>query len=437
MTDHFRVGEESKPAVSLFSELYALSFQGRRENNEDRVVVLHLGPRTQLLAVLDGMGGETGGELASQVVSDAIRVYLAEHVRDEVIEIKAIIKEMFSFCQLKLREAKEIHQDHGQMGTTLACVLVSGDRFAIGNLGDSRVYWMNSGGITQVTVDHTYVQQMLKDSPDLDLETVSKMYGHIVTKIVDGSGQSPDLFPIDSDSYQLTEGDSFILCSDGLIPDKGKPMDSSITEYLVGCDNLMDSAEQLVSLAYTEGSSDNISVILATYGTLGRAPSTLRRYRYPPDIPETEKIILPTKVRLQWWKSTMTLLIMGVTLLIATVVFVMDRSTEGVIDLSNVAPTRSLPWDPFGHLNLTKEVVLSAVNGDSLRWLPCPSDSVILQYRLLIDSRDSIVTPHCAISAELLAKTIGKRKGSVEVVALLQGGTQIKGIRSAEVKVGH
>jgi protein phosphatase len=169
------------------------------------------------------------------------------------------------------------------MGTTLTCVIGCKDRFVVGNLGDSRSYYLSGTSITQISVDHSYLNEFKRKSgnENLDPDFVAK-YGHIINKTLDGSGDQPDFFPKDEPYYHLSEQDGFLLCSDGLIADQLDNQQEVFRSYMLGTPDLKTAAESLVSLAYYSGSTDNISVVVAEAGSLSRELGRVRTYPFPP-----------------------------------------------------------------------------------------------------------------------------------------------------------
>jgi len=264
---------------------HGTTFPGRRDVNQDDILHFYPSPDSFFLGVADGMGGVAGGQIASQTVLQTVETVLRDEFEDEVSPdmLKQILNKAFDAAQASIREITEQDPSLDGMGTTLTCVLGCENRFIAGNLGDSRVYYLNGGDIQQVTEDHSYLREFEKEAGEdnIDPEFIEQ-YGHIINKTLDGSGDEPDYFPKEAPYYELQEEDGFLLCSDGLIVDKLQDQKQLFKSYMMGTPDLQTAAESLVSLAYYSGSTDNISAVLAEVGTLERELGRVRTYPFPP-----------------------------------------------------------------------------------------------------------------------------------------------------------
>ena len=268
---------------------HGTTFPGRREVNQDDILQFYPTSNSFFLAVADGMGGVAGGQVASEAVLDAAREYLNTRFRTAVQpeHLKGILDDLYSCCQDAINAVTKQRPSLQGMGTTLTCVLGYEDAFVIGNLGDSRAYYLHEGTLTQVTEDHSYLNELRRQSGTQDLDPgLAAKYGHIVSKTLDGSGDEPDFFPKDRDCFSLHRGDGFLLCSDGVILDDLGDLEALFESYMLGTPNLQTAAESLVSLAYLSGSTDNISVVLAEVDALERGGRDVRTYPFPPQTQE-------------------------------------------------------------------------------------------------------------------------------------------------------
>ncbi len=264
---------------------HGTTFPGRRDVNQDDILHFYPSPDSFFLGVADGMGGVAGGQIASQTVLQTVDSVLRDKFEEERSpdDLKEILDAAFEEAQASIREITEEDPSLDGMGTTLTCVLGCDNRFIAGNLGDSRVYYLNNGDIQQVTEDHSYLREFEKEAgkDNIDPEFIEQ-YGHIINKTLDGSGDEPDFFPQDEPYFELKEEDGFLLCSDGLIVEKLQDQKQLFESYMVGTPDLQTAAESLVSLAYYSGSTDNISAVLAEAGTLERDLGRVRTYPFPP-----------------------------------------------------------------------------------------------------------------------------------------------------------
>jgi hypothetical protein len=169
-------------------------------------------------------------------------------------------------------------------------------------------------------------------------------YGHVVTRSIQGGKDTPDLFPRNEKWSTIAEGEGFLLCSDGLIGDKSVVQQPALDRYFVGTDDLKKAAETMISSALDEGSTDNISVVLATWGEFHRTPGQ------PPhteDSPTTVEM-LPVKTRPSTSASSFSpafLTLVGIALLALLTIFVLCPfiSSEAVTGNPPHGNHRSVP----------------------------------------------------------------------------------------------
>lgn len=280
----------------------ALSFVGRRQGNEDACIACALGDETYFLAVADGMGGTEGGEVASNLVLERARTYIAEALSAGAApeDFKKILTGMFGATQEAVHSEKNSHPELHSMGSTLACVLIKGSKFVVGHIGDSRVYLLRDRKLLQITEDHTYVQEMIKETGKRPDASFVQIYGHYITKSIEGGSDRPDLYPAEDPWGELQDGEAVLICSDGLITDKGGGTTESMEEILVCSKSLQVAAEQLICGAFHAGSTDNISVVLATYGNFKREHHKYQKSHYPPTEKKVQTAPASGQKRLHW-----------------------------------------------------------------------------------------------------------------------------------------
>jgi protein phosphatase len=212
-----------------------------RERNEDAVLT---DPSGTLWAVSDGMGGYGRGDVASDIVIEAL----------SAIDDGA---DPFDALQDRLQAANtEIRAQSGgrTMGATVVALMITR---AVGHLvwaGDSRAYLMRSGRLRQVTRDHTLVQDLV-DRGQIDPDSAaSHPEKHIITRAVGGA---EDL-ELDAAAVPLIPGDRLLLCSDGLT---GCVSDDAIAAELSAADSPETAVRALVNAALHAGAPDNVSAV--------------------------------------------------------------------------------------------------------------------------------------------------------------------------------
>lgn len=266
-------------------ENYSISFQGRRKNNEDSCLSLSLGENAYFFAVADGMGGAIGGEIASKLVIEASKEYLQKQFMTKVYpeDMKEMLQRVFELSQQSISNELNKKPALQGMGSTLTCVLIQDNKYVIGNLGDSRVYLLKDNALHLMTEDHTYIQQAQKELGGKLDPGIASRYSNYLVRSIDGGEDKPDLFPLGKPFELLSEGEAFLLCSDGLITDKVTNDYEIFRDYILGTKSLKIAAEQLISFAYNEGSKDNITVVLAQYGKLERDKKSVANRDFPPN----------------------------------------------------------------------------------------------------------------------------------------------------------
>lgn len=226
-----------------------------RENNEDSLIVEEF-QNYSLFAVADGMGGHKAGEVASSIAIEGIRNYFVEIVNKEEFLPPSFIIESVNLCNDKIREESLKNEEYSGMGTTIAMAVIDKKQniIYIGNVGDSRAYLLRSDEIKQITTDHTYVNELLKDGKITSEEAKTHPKRNVITRAL-GSEEfvHADIFEID-----LYENDILLLCTDGLTTHvSDNEMLEIIKDY-----GTNKSVQELIKLANDNGGTDNITIII-------------------------------------------------------------------------------------------------------------------------------------------------------------------------------
>ena len=264
---------------------FGLSFTGRRQNNEDAFLIHQINKDFRFFAVADGMGGAEGGEIASNEVLRKIKEFLTESDESltEVTDLKPLLVKLFQFAQEAIHEIINTRTELKGMGSTLTAMLLYKDHYVWGNIGDCRIFRVENNQINQITEDHTYIQEYNKTHEEPLSPGIVKQYGNVITRVIDGGKDLPDIFPDNEDSLKIPENSLFILCSDGLITDKAGDQSKDLLEIVKGTKDLNTAAEQLIAHAFDKNSTDNITVVLIENGQIKRRKKGKRnKYIYPP-----------------------------------------------------------------------------------------------------------------------------------------------------------
>jgi len=261
---------------------YGLSFQGRRQENQDSFLILPLGDDGFFFCIADGMGGNQGGRVASQIVTETIRSELQVIFKRaiKVNELKDVLERIYHFAQLSIKQKVQVNPELLGMGTTLICLLLYQGKYVFANIGDSRLYKIKGKRIIQSSIDHSAIEEMrIKHNGTLPDEFVNR-YSHIITRCIDGGDDEPDIYPIDENAYDLKPGLSFLLCSDGLF-NKNEEFDHGMIKSIFTPIPAEQIVKWLISYAYSKGSTDNITAIFIDTRK-PRKRSYLANLTYPP-----------------------------------------------------------------------------------------------------------------------------------------------------------
>lgn len=138
-----------------------------RKMNQDAYYISEEDDNYKLCILADGMGGYTGGEVASRLACISAAKYIKKNFENDKIyvkeEILELIKEAMKEANNVVYEKSRQEEDLEQMGTTLEVCLIYNNRAYIGHIGDSRIYRIRQGIMRKITTDHSYVQKLVKD----------------------------------------------------------------------------------------------------------------------------------------------------------------------------------------------------------------------------------------------------------------------------------
>lgn len=229
--------------------------QRRGNPNQDAVGMVlpgFLNPRPPLYVLADGMGGHKGGALASQTVVEVVsKRYLAHKEIDPPKVVPILIKEAHQAIKKIAGESPEL----AKMGSTIAMGIVKGGKFFYGNVGDSRIYLINSSEVKQLSVDHSFVADQVKRRVITPAEAMTHPHRNRLTQSI--SAGRDELEPY-LDSCELTPDDILVFCSDGLW---GTITEAQIQSVVLELQP-QKAADKLVDMANASLGPDNISVIV-------------------------------------------------------------------------------------------------------------------------------------------------------------------------------
>lgn len=254
------------------------SIVGKRENNEDNYCIERIGERYIIFAVADGMGGMAAGETASSIAIETLRRVIHEQVvENEKTDMKITLGKSYAKIQQEIDSAITVDPSLSGMGTTLiSAVIDDQNKLTYANIGDSRLYLLQKGKLTQITRDHSYVQEFREKNNGVVSQHILQNYSNFLTRSLDGGNELPDIYPDDSNHLTLEEGSILLLCSDGLILNSDQE-EETIKKIIIGNKILEFAARELVLNALARGSKDNITVVLFEFG---RHKRSWKRYLF-------------------------------------------------------------------------------------------------------------------------------------------------------------
>jgi serine/threonine protein phosphatase PrpC len=228
-----------------------------RENNEDKFEFYipadegTLASKGMAFVVCDGMGGHAAGQIASELTCKTfLDVYYGHPGTDTKMAMEAAVKAGNRFV---MDVSRAVPSRRG-MGTTLTALILIQDKAVVAQVGDSRLYLMRDGILKQITMDHTWVDEAIARGEIPAEAAHTHPYRHVLTRAIGTEeGVEPDFFEL-----ELRQGDTFLLCSDGLI---NHVDDDTIQEALQKF-GPSESAWRLVGKALLDGGSDNCTVMV-------------------------------------------------------------------------------------------------------------------------------------------------------------------------------
>lgn len=232
-----------------------------RPTNEDAVFI---DPGAGLAILADGMGGYSAGEKASALTIETVSRLLLDalpRLRDLPEEhAEQALHEDIIFAVERansaIRGEASRDPDCEGMGSTLVVAVFLPERLIVGHVGDSRMYRFRGGELTQITRDHSWLQEQM----DLGVITAEAAQQSRFKNLVTRGLGIEDAVEVEINDHDIQAGDIYLLCSDGL---SDMVDEASIASVLQSSGMDLDQAAgQLVKLANENGGRDNISVII-------------------------------------------------------------------------------------------------------------------------------------------------------------------------------
>lgn len=246
-----------------------------RNSNQDSYFIDSF-PQGVLAVVADGMGGHKDGEIASEIATEIV----AESFKNIKEIPPVIIGQAVQAANLNICDYSDEKLGHQGMGTTLTIVFLDDQIGFVGHIGDSRAYLIRNGKITQLTRDHSWVADRVRQGILTELEAKNHSWRNVITNAL-GATQEVTL---DLSYFMAQAGDKLFLCSDGI----SILIDDEELAKIITDNNSKDAVEKIMLQAYELGSPDNITAIAIDIKSI---TNKSKGYRLPDNTePEAIKI---------------------------------------------------------------------------------------------------------------------------------------------------
>ncbi len=237
--------------MSVKTRSFAASDIGRvRKTNQDSGYAGY-----NFFFVADGMGGHAGGDIASALIAQGVA--RADKDYEDTDQAASSVTEALLEANQKLASTVAEHPELKGMGTTFSGVVFTGDLVTVAHIGDSRVYMVSEGKVSQVTKDHTFVQRLVDTGRITAEEALTHPRRSVLMRVLGDVEIAPE---IDTETFKAAPGDRWMLCSDGLC---GVVPDEIINGILLN--KSVDAEEATALLIYEaieHGAPDNITVVV-------------------------------------------------------------------------------------------------------------------------------------------------------------------------------
>lgn len=224
---------------------------GRRNNNQD---FFHVPAENeiQLAIVADGMGGHRAGEVASRKAVEAMLEYSEGK---QALSPRELLEHAVSYANRSVFELAASDEEYAGMGTTIVAACFENESFTFANVGDSRLYHFSGERLTQLSSDHSLVEELVQSGVITRRQAEVHPQRNILTRAVGCT----HFVSADIGTVRWKRGDIVMLCSDGL---HGSVSEEEMERIIASNENLLASCDELTETALENGSNDNITVVL-------------------------------------------------------------------------------------------------------------------------------------------------------------------------------
>lgn len=244
----------------------AVSHVGKiRSNNQDSGY-----SGTHLFLVADGVGGHAGGDVASAIA--AKRIAEADGEYPSAVDAEFALQSALVSANQQLAETVFEHAELTGMGTTVTAIMHVREQLVMAHIGDSRLYLLREGELSQISADHTFVQRLVDSGRITPEEAAVHPRRSVLMRVLGDVDANPE---IDTQTLDTRPGDRWLLCSDGLssyVPTE------KITEVLQEDRDTEQAAFRLVKESLDHGAPDNVTVVLVDVHPGSEPPAPQRNF---------------------------------------------------------------------------------------------------------------------------------------------------------------
>ncbi len=231
----------------------------KRSSNQDSYAAGELPSGVAWAVVCDGMGGVAGGNVASSTAVKIISEQITSSYRVGMSpkSIKNMLVSAINAANISVYDISCANSELEGMGTTVVCAVVTDGVAYIAHAGDSRAYLFSQGGFSQLTKDHSVVQEMVETGRITPSEAKNHPRKNIITRAL---GVEPEI-KVDYCDTDLSDNDILLICTDGLT----NYVDEKDFTKIIENNSYYEVADLLVNKANDNGGGDNITVVAIAY----------------------------------------------------------------------------------------------------------------------------------------------------------------------------
>ena len=229
----------------------------RRQNQDAYGVDTNDSTGQVVCVVCDGMGGPAGGDIASRIAVDAFLRSVREHLRPGMApeQIREVSSYAASVANSAIRQEVEHRAEYRGMGTTLVAAVSYDEGVVVSNVGDSRAYLIQPGGIRRVSKDHSLVEHLVEMGDITEAEARTHPKRNYITRAL-GPEESA---LCDGFIVPMDQGDFILLCTDGLVE---TVTDQQMYEEVRAATDMDQCLQRLLEISKGNGAADNVTAVL-------------------------------------------------------------------------------------------------------------------------------------------------------------------------------